>query len=320
MNEIKKEQTTTIKIYREFFAKAHSEVKKQIFMLKTPTLCKNCKECCKIRYSEYSPSELKAEGLDDFLQTFQALGDNFDIEKNHNAAILINEKYAKKIIEISNGNCWFYSCKFFVNEQCQKGKEKPAYCISYPQNVHFVLHSNCGYVSWQKAALEKLQNQMAKDILEKIKNIDDYKNNFNCSCCATCCKIASSEFSYEQLKEKAKNGDGFAQQFTSVFVPYETEIEARKAYGEYIEYLYETLGKDEKFYFYYCPKNKNNLCTDYENRPEICREFPTNPLMILPKCCGYKDWQEETHTATLLLHALVEIVDFYITKIKKALH
>ena len=59
MNDIKKEQTTTIKIYREFFAKAQAEVKKQLAIIKTPSSCNGCHQCCKIRYTELSPKELK---------------------------------------------------------------------------------------------------------------------------------------------------------------------------------------------------------------------------------------------------------------------
>ena len=323
MNDIKKEQTTTIKIYREFFAKAQAEVKKQLAIIKTPSFCNGCHQCCKIRYTELSPEELKNSEYNDFLETFVPLGISneaeISLEKNHQMALKIDKYYVEKVIKNSDKDCWFYTCKYLQDNKCQKGKEKPLYCNSYPQSAYLILHKDCGFKTWQEQGLKKLENEMAKDILEKIKNIDEYKNTFSCGCCATCCKIASSEFSYEELKEKAQKGDNFAKQFTSVFIPYEDENEARKYYGEYIDYLHETLGPNEKVYFYHCPKNKDNLCSDYENRPEICKEFPTNPLMVLPKCCAYKPWQEETHTATLLLHALVEIVDFYIKKIKQVL-
>jgi len=322
MNDIKQEQTTTVRIYREFFAKAQAEVKKQLLAIKSASYCLNCKKCCQLRYCEFSPSELNEQGMEEFLELFKPLsykGQEITIENNHKKALEIDANYVQKVINNSDKNCWFYSCKYLENGNCTLDKEKPLYCSSYPNNAYFVLHDNCGFKKWQKEALDKLENQMAQDVLCKIKEIDNYKNNFSCSCCSTCCKIASSEFSYEELKEKAQNGDKFAQQFVSVFVPYEDENQARIAYAEYIDYLYEILGKEEKYYFYYCPKNKNKLCSDYENRPEICREFPTNPLMILPKTCGYKAWQEETHTATLLLHALVEIIDFYIKRIKKVL-
>ncbi len=322
MNNIQKEQDTTVKIYREFFVHAEAEIKKQLNSLKDSKYCTNCRNCCKIRYLEFSPQELKKQGKNEFLQIFLPLGaknenDLVDLRTNQLEAINVDKEYVLRVIENSSQDCWFYTCKYYQNGSCKKAMEKPFYCYSYPLNICNVLHKNCGFIQWQKTALSKLENEIAKDIWERIQNISKYKQEFSCSCCATCCKLACSEFSYEKLKEKAQNGDKFAKQFTSIFLPYKNEKDAYKIYGEYIDYLRETLGENEKVYFYYCPKNKNNLCTDYENRPEICKEFPTNPLMILPKSCGYKAWQEETHTATLLLHALVEIVDFYMKKLKK---
>ncbi len=322
MNEIRKEQNTTLKIYREFFTQAEKEVKRQLNDIKSPSYCRNCRRCCKIRYSEFSPKELRELGYDDFLKSFLPLGaqrfnEEVDLQTNQMEAFRVDLEYAQKVIESTDKDCWFYYCQYYQTGVCKKSKDKPLYCSVYPQTAYTVLHDTCGFRQWQVDALEKLEKEMSKDILERINNISVYKNSFNCARCATCCKLACSEFSYEELKEKAKNNDNFAKQFTSVFVPYENEEEAYNYYKEYIDYLREVLPEGEKVYFYYCPKNKDNLCTDYENRPDICRDFPTNPLMILPKICGYKAWQEETHTSTLLLHALVEIVDFYIKKLKE---
>ena len=322
MNSIKDEQSKTIKIYREFFIKAQAEIQKQMLQLKTSAFCSGCKHCCKIRYSEFSPKELIEQGQAEFWQDFVPLGAtsmnaDIDLKTNQLEAFRVDMEYAMKIIDSTDKDCWFYTCNYYYNGICKKSKEKPMYCTSYPNDIKAILHTGCGFEKWQKIGLEKLENEISKDIFEKIQNILQYKNSFNCSCCATCCKMACSEFSYEELQEKAEKGDNFAKQFISVFIPYDNEDEPRQAYGEYIDYLKETLPAEEKVYFYHCPKNKDNLCSDYENRPEICREFPTNPLMILPKSCGYKDWQEETHTATLLLHALVEIVNFYISKLKE---
>ncbi len=314
---IKQEQTKTVKIYREFFIKAQTDVKKQLEALKSSTFCNNCRKCCKIRYSELSPEEFKKLGSDNFLPLgMNKPTDIVDLKTNQLEAFNVDMEYAQNAISNTDKDCWFYACKFYQNGTCKKGKEKPIYCENYPDNVYDTLHSGCGLKTWQQGALYKLETQIAKDVFEKIQEISKYREEFKCACCGTCCKMASSEFSYEELKEKAKKGDKFAKQFVSVFVPYEDEAEPEKHYKDYIDYLRETLRAGDKVYFYHCPKVKDNLCSDYENRPEICREFPTNPLMILPKCCGYKEWQDETHTTTLLLHALAEIVDFYIKKLK----
>lgn len=158
--------------------------------------------------------------------------------------------------------------------------------------------------------LKFLNEDLPKDIYERWMKILDYRTEFSCIGCATCCKLACSEFSYEELKEKAKNGDNFATQFTSIFIPYEDEEEPKKIYPEYFKLLEERLD-GENVYFYHCPKlTSDNRCSDYENRPQICRDFPDNPLQILPTACGYCRWKDEVEPVALMLHAMLEIVAF----------
>lgn len=174
-----------------------------------------------------------------------------------------------------------------------------------------------GYL-WQKNTLDLLQNNISKEIYRKLNEILAYRTKFKCVGCATCCNLACSEFSPEELKQKAQNGDNFAKQFLSVFIPYNSKEEARKVYPEYIELLEKN--KEYDVYFYHCPKlTEDKRCSDYENRPQICRDFPDNPLSILPSACGYKKWKEEVEPIALMLHSMVEIIDFYILKIKEAL-
>lgn len=163
---------------------------------------------------------------------------------------------------------------------------------------------------WQQAALTLLDKDISKEVYRKFQEVLAYRNNFRCVGCATCCNLACSEFSPDELKEKAANGDKFAKQFMSIFIPYNTKEEARKIYPEYIKLLEDN--KEEKVYFYHCPKlTKENRCSDYENRPQICRDFPDNPLSLLPKSCGYKRWKEEIEPVTLMLHSMVEIIQYY---------
>ena len=174
-----------------------------------------------------------------------------------------------------------------------------------------------GYL-WQKNTLDLLQNNISKEIYRKLNEILAYRTKFKCVGCATCCNLACSEFSPEELKQKAQNGDNFAKQFLSVFIPYNSKEEARKVYPEYIELLEKN--KEYDVYFYHCPKlTEDKRCSDYENRPQICRDFPDNPLSILPDTCGYKKWKEEVEPIALMLHSMVEIIDFYCAKINSVL-
>lgn len=159
--------------------------------------------------------------------------------------------------------------------------------------------------------LKFLTEEVLTDALDRWLKVLEYRNFYSCSGCAACCKLACSEFSPEELIQKAKNNDNFAKQFISVFIPYENEEEARTIYPEYFELL-KTRAQDEKVYFYHCPKvTEDNRCPDYENRPQICRDFPDNPIGFLPKTCGYNQWKEEVEPTTLMLRAIFEIVDYY---------
>lgn len=164
--------------------------------------------------------------------------------------------------------------------------------------------------NWQKSVLKMFEEDISKEIYRKWSEILAYRKEFHCVGCGTCCKLACSEFSPEQLKIKAQNNDRFASQFLSVFVPYESKEEARKIYPEYIKMLEDN--KEDEVYFYHCPKlTECNRCSDYENRPQICRDFPDNPLALLPKSCGYNKWKEEVEPIALMLHSMLEIIEYY---------
>lgn len=168
---------------------------------------------------------------------------------------------------------------------------------------------------WQTNVLEMLEKDISKDIYLKFREILSKRSNYNCRGCATCCNLACSEFSPEELQRRAQNGDNFAQQFLSVFVPYSSKEEARKVYPQYLELLEQT--KEGEVFFYHCPKlTQDKRCSDYENRPQICRDFPDNPLTLLPASCGFCGWKKENEEMTLLLHAMIEIVEYYKERLK----
>lgn len=168
---------------------------------------------------------------------------------------------------------------------------------------------------WQMTVLEMFEKDISKEIYRKWQEILKFRENYECKGCATCCNLACSEFSPEELKKRAENGDNFAKQFTSIFIPYESKEEARMVYPEYIELLEENISDD--VYFYHCPKLTDcKRCSDYENRPDICRHFPDNPLCILPKSCGFYEWRKEVEPVAMMLHAMVEIIGYYKEKIK----
>lgn len=192
-----------------------------------------------------------------------------------------------------------------------------AHSTSQNKDIFAFYPEGCAYKNWQNSVLKMFEDEISPNIYKKWVYIQKYAHNFSCIGCATCCKLACSEFSYEELKLKAQAGDVFAGQFLSVFVPYEDVKQAQKIYPEYFELLSEKL-EGENVYFYHCPKlTDDNRCSDYENRPAICRDFPDNPLSILPFKCGYSCWKEEVEPTALMLHSMLEIVSFYTNKLKQ---
>lgn len=195
--------------------------------------------------------------------------------------------------------------------------EKINSCKINKTNPFQKFDENCRLKLWKQNIIKALENDLSKDILYKLKEIEKDKDLFICNRCTICCKFATSEFDYKTLKEKAQNGDKFAKQFTLIFQPYNDFNEAKKVYPDYVKMLEDNLEDINKVYFYYCKRlNKNGLCSDYENRLQICRDFPNNPLVLLPKSCGYKEWKAKHHIEALLSHATLEIIEFYIKKLK----
>lgn len=170
--------------------------------------------------------------------------------------------------------------------------------------------------SWQENVLSMIKNIYYPEMIEMQAQINNIRNNYCCNGCGSCCRLACSEFSYEELKNKAKIGDNFAKQFVQTFLPYETLQEAEKIFPEYIALLKSE--NESGYYFYHCPKvTSDNRCPDYENRPQICRDFPDNPIAFLPLSCGYMGWKLKSELMSLRLNALKEIVGFYIQNLDK---
>lgn len=196
---------------------------------------------------------------------------------------------------------------------CEKCSIKD--CKIEKKDVFTAYPPNCLYRDWQLKVLTFLAGDYRNKLKTVYKNIMDKKSDYTCARCASCCKLAVSEYSYTQLKQRALKGDKFSKDFVSVFVPYESEEDAKSANPEYFELL-NKLVTDEKVYYYYCPKLKDNLCSDYDNRPDICRDFPHNPLKLLPSSCSYNEWKNSVAHEAMLLKAKTDILDFYRSKLQ----
>lgn len=171
------------------------------------------------------------------------------------------------------------------------------------------LKGSIGY-QWQKSVLEFVDLELKK-IPKEVQKVKLSREDFSCCGCGVCCKFAVSEFSPQELGQKALQGDVFASQFVKTFEPYDSIEKVKRIFPQYLEFLEksETAGG---YYFYHCPRvTKDNKCPDYENRPQICRDFPDNPIAFLPLSCGYNEWKRNTEKKMLELNAKSEILNFY---------
>lgn len=170
------------------------------------------------------------------------------------------------------------------------------------------------------AQLHFLNDVVSKDILRKLHAIKKAQGAHECCRCGTCCKMASSEFSHSELLDKAASGDIFAKSFTSVFMPYGDGEAPQGEFDDYVALLKEREML-EQTHFYYCPKLSREggcyCCTDYENRPSVCRDFPNNPLVILPQKCSFNGWRDEFEVEALFLNAMIEISGYFIGEFEK---
>lgn len=190
-------------------------------------------------------------------------------------------------------------------------------CKTEYVKVDVLLHDGCKYIEWQKKVVIALDQVVGKKILETLNNVRQTKEIMGkCNSCGVCCSLASSEFSYDELLNKSENGDNFARQFTSIFIPYESPEHARIKFPDLVSEILEQ--SDGEVYFYYCPHlGKDNLCNIYNQpeRPPICADYPETPIVLMYKNCGYQPWKTKMLSSTLYAHAMLELCQHYIHKI-----
>ncbi len=203
--------------------------------------------------------------------------------------------------------------KFKPEVSCKSCRIK---CNIQKPDIFSDFPGGCPYYNWQMQALTYLTTTYAEKLKKAKEKINEGKAKCQCNMCGACCKLAVSEFSYTQLKQKAMRGDKFATMFTSCFIPYESEEEAQKAAPEYFELSNALLDPNERVYFYHCPKlTPDNKCSDYENRPLLCKDFPISPLKLLPSTCGYLPWRTGANKLAMSIKAREDIIAFYKQKL-----
>ncbi|MEI7475299.1 MAG: YkgJ family cysteine cluster protein [bacterium] len=152
------------------------------------------------------------------------------------------------------------------------------------------------------------------DLESKLEELNEhgYKEDefpqYLCNTCGKCCRSIATRFTFDELKEMAKEGEEEALVFTEIFKAFPSIEEARKVIPEQIDNVLKELATkpdfDEKnVTFFYCPHiTDKNLCGIYEKRPGCCRRAPRHGWSVMPPGCGFEGWQfeqREKHKKTI---------------------
>ncbi len=110
-----------------------------------------------------------------------------------------------------------------------------------------------------------------------------------CKKCGMCCRIATTPKSHEELLQLAAAGDQGAIDFLEIFEPYASIEDAMLVDRAQVE----RIGYNENTTFYKCRFiQKNNLCSRYDTRKDLCRHCPSTAFVVMPPNCGFNDWLE----------------------------
>lgn len=119
----------------------------------------------------------------------------------------------------------------------------------------------------------------------------------SCKQTGNCCRFSTPSTPAVELFVKASQGNEFARDYLSIFIPYSNIEEMSKINPEFAEKVEKSIEEGkckiniDDIVFYHCKYiSENNKCLIYEDRPQLCRDFPDSPFLILPSGCVYEEW------------------------------
>lgn len=145
------------------------------------------------------------------------------------------------------------------------------------------------------------------DVVKKVQELLKLPQDL-CNMCGKCCRVAvfKGGLSHDAVVELAKSTEGEASQiegandFLSIFVPYESLEAARVDHSQFIDETAAYLNKKpEDVGFYHCRYiNEKNMCMIHEDRPLLCRMYPIpHERTLYQPGCGFaqqgkKNWDQ----------------------------
>ena len=97
---------------------------------------------------------------------------------------------------------------------------------------------------------------------------------------------------WDRILRQAAPGDETARDFLPLFVPYTSQNDAVQQAPDAVTASLRLAAERgdvlEEVVFYRCRYLEGkNRCRVYEDRPQLCREYPESPFGVVPQCCGY---------------------------------
>lgn len=180
-------------------------------------------------------------------------------------------------------------------------------------------------IAWCHENLVWLDDEMGHSVVNTLQHIQHKRDEIDCHQCGVCCRVASSEYTYDQLLEHAKSGDVFAEQFTRVFLPYFNLESVRQQYPELVGAMLKEVVQSESIvaddrplkkalHVFYCPYvGEDNRCGLYGDpkRPALCETYPENPLVFVQPGCAWIGWKRDFHEPTIKAHAQLAVAQTY---------
>lgn len=122
----------------------------------------------------------------------------------------------------------------------------------------------------------------------------------DCKMTGQCCRMASPSTPAVKLFKKAAEGNSYARDFLSIFVPYASIEEAELISPELVKRALTQAAKSPKFdnvdqvIFFHCRYvTSDNKCMVYEDRPQLCRDYPDTPFLVMAPGCAFEAWAKE---------------------------
>lgn len=185
------------------------------------------------------------------------------------------------------------------------------------------------WAQWCSEGLQYLEHKIGRSVVNTLNDIRVARDDITCHQCGVCCRLASSEYTYDELCQQAEGGSGdvFAEQFTRVFLPYANTESAREKFPQILDAMEKEVGRSTgeqrgRLNFYYCPYvGEDNRCTLYgsDKRPALCETYPENPLVFVQSACSWNGWKHENHQSTLQAHARLAVAQTYAGRLEQVL-